>query len=298
VKNALTASLLLLLAFSACPLTADDEVEKVTLELKSGETVSGALKDVTDAGVTLVGGDGVPLFLRWAFTRGDKHLELRKRACNYKSLSSVVSLADFCHDFALDRKEAECLIVALQIAPTDESLRTRLAALPKFKDLTAPETPGPEIKPPEKTPDTPPEKTPDKPPEKTPEPKNPDKPLVVKLECAETDAYATLSKELEKLGYKIASSKEKEFDVTVNIGLTFVLVKNPKWMGAELYAIYDGTCQYKISDKGAREPFEDKTVEAKNVRSNKTKVEAKALCLERLLERTVDALDRALKKRQ
>ena len=154
----LAAALVLLLAMTL-PTQAQDEVEQLSIELKSGETVKGAFKDVSDAGVTLVGGDGVPLFVKWAYTRGDKHFELRKRACNFKSLSSIISLADFCHDFALDRKEAETLVAALQLAPTDEAVKTRLAALPKYDDLKAPEA-GPEIKPPVKPEEKPPEEKP------------------------------------------------------------------------------------------------------------------------------------------
>lgn len=284
----LAAALVLLLAMTL-PTQAQDEVEQLSIELKSGETVKGAFKDVSDAGVTLVGGDGVPLFVKWAYTRGDKHFELRKRACNFKSLSSIISLADFCHDFALDRKEAETLVAALQLAPTDEAVKTRLAALPKYDDLKAPEA-GPEIKPPVKPEEKPREEKP-LPPEPTTDEK-----AILKIDSNEADLVAPLTAELEKLGYKVTTGSDHDVLVKLNVELT--LVKNPKWMGAELYAIYDGSTKYQLFGKADKASFDDKTVEAKNVRSNKDKAEAKKMVLQELAEKLKDPINNALKRRK
>src|SRR5262245_25173605 len=111
-------ALVMLLVIGA-QVRAEDEVEKIQIEFKSGEKTpeGGVLKDVSETGVTIVGADGVPFFIRWSLVRGDKHFDLRKRACDYKSLASIISLADFCHDFALDRKEAEALVEALKLSP-------------------------------------------------------------------------------------------------------------------------------------------------------------------------------------
>jgi hypothetical protein len=283
----LAAAILLLLAFTL-QAQAQEEVEQLTVELKSGETVKGAFKDVSDSGVTLVGGDGVPLFVKWSYTRGDKHFDLRKRACNFKSLASIVSLADFCHEFALDRKEAETLVAALVLAPTDESLKSRLGALPKYDDLKTPDV-GPEIKPPEV-----PEKKPDVPP-KEPDP-TPESRALLKIESNEADLIEPLKKELEKLGYKISDGKD--FDVLVKLEVTLTLVKNPKWMGAELYAIYDGQAKYQLIAKPDKSSFDDKTLEAKNVRSNKDKAEAKKMVLQELAEKLKDPINNALKRRK
>jgi len=290
MKSALSVALLALLALALPSLGAQEEVERVKIELKSGEAVEGVLKDVSDSGVTLVGNDGVPLFLKWAYTRGDKHFELRKRATNYKSLSSIVKLADFCHDFALDRKEAEALTAALQLAPGDEDLRKRLDALPKFSDLKTPDRPGPDIVKPEPKPEPQPEPEP----EPKPEPASGRKP-VLKIECTDPDAVASLAKEMENLGYKISSGKD--YDVQVRLELNLTLVKNPKWMGAELYAIYDGTCEFQALEKAAKTPFESKSVEVKNVRSNKDKAEAKRMTIDELMVKIRGELDKALKKR-
>jgi hypothetical protein len=278
--------LLPLLAF-VTQARAEEDVEQVKIELKSGESVPGALKDVSDAGVTLLGGDGSQLFIKWSYTRGDKHFDLRKRACNYKSLSSIVSLADFCHEFALDRKEAEALVEALKLAPTDEKLKTRLAELPKFDDL---KPPTPEVKPPdpEKQPDPPP-KEPDPTPGTTVE-------LVLKLESNEADLVAPLTKALEKLGYKFSSGNDHDILVRLNVDLT--LVKNPKWMGAELYAIYDGTVKYQLFGKAEKAAFDERSVEAKNVRSNKDKAEAKKMVLDELADKLKDPIHNALRKRK
>ena len=282
----LAAALMLLLAMTL-PAQAQEEVEQVSIELKSGETVTGAFKDVSDAGITLVGGDGVPLFVKWAYTRGDKHFELRKRACNFKSLSSIISLADFCHDFALDRKEAETLVAALTLAPTDETLKTRLAALPKYDDLKTPEA-GPEITPPVKPPE-------EKPPEEKPVPEAPtDVKALLKIDSNEADLVAPLTAEFEKLGYKVSTGND--YDVLVKLTVELTLVKNPKWMGAELYAIYDGSTKYQLFAKADKASFDDKTVEAKNVRSNKDKAEAKKMVLQELAEKLKDPINNALKR--
>ncbi len=283
----LAVSFLLLLAFTL-QAQAQEEVEQLTIELKSGETVKGAFKDVSDAGITLVGGDGVPLFVKWAYTRGDKHFDQRKRACNFKSLASIISLADFCHEFALDRKEAETLVAALALAPTDETLKTRLAALPKYDDLKAPDA-GPEIKPPDKPPV-------EKPPEEKPLPEPTEEKALLKIDSNEADLVAPLTAELEKLGYKVSSGKD--YDVLVKLDVELTLVKNPKWMGAELYAIYDGSTKYQLFGKADKASFDDKTLEAKNVRSNKDKAEAKKMVLQELAEKLKDPINNALKRRK
>jgi hypothetical protein len=280
----LAASLLLLVGLCALA-QAQDDIERVKIEFKSGEVKEAVLKDVTEQGVTLIGDDGSTLFIKWSYTRGDKLFDLRKRACNYKSLSSIVALADFCHDFALDRKEAETLVEALKIAPTDEKLKARLAALPKFDDIKPPVEKPPEPKPVPK-------------PEPKPEPEPGPAPggvKVLKIECNEADLVPVLARALEKYGYKQAEGAE--FDVTVKVTAELTLVKNPKWMGAELYAIYDGTAKYQLMAKGEKSSFDDRTVEAKNVRSNKDKVEGKKMCIDELVDKLKDPIHNALRKR-
>jgi hypothetical protein len=291
MKTFAAALLLLPLLAFATQIRADDEPEKVKIEFKSGESTPDGcvLKDVTEAGVTLVGNDGVPMFIKWSYTRGDKHFDLRKRACNFKSLSSIISLADFCHDFALDRKEVETLIEGLKLAPTDATLKSRLAALPKYDDLKAPD---PEVKPPDEKPIVP--DKPDDPP-KQPDP-TPEVSQLLKIESNEADIVAPLTKELEKLGYKIAAGKD--YDVLIKLEVDLKLIKNPKWMGAELYAIYDGTAKYQLFTKADKASFDDKTVESKNVRSNKDKADAKKMILEELSEKLKDPIHNALRRKK
>lgn len=282
MKTAFTGLLLLLLCLPALAQDKPAEAlkgadEKITLKLKSGEEMAGTLKKLAEDGVSLDIGDGATLFVRWGFVRGDKHLDLRKRATDYKKLASIERLADFCHDNAMDTEEAFVVVAAIKLEPRNKALRERLAKLPKPPGLEVPEDPDQtqsQPKPPEPEP-----KQPDTP----AKPKEPDTPPVrptfkVMIEMVNEDAAAVtwLTDEFTKVNYPVVTSK-RDHEMLLKVDLTLTLVRNPKFMGAELYAVYDGKVKYELFKKGEKKAFASGSFETKNIRKD-SKAEAMTSC--------------------
>lgn len=289
MKTATAILLLLVLGMSA--LAQDKPADKLTLKLKSGEEFEGTVKKSTEEGVSLDLGEGLVLFVRWGFIRGDKHLDLRKQATDYTKLASIIKLADFCHDNALDKEEAFVIVSGLKLEPANKELRERLAKLPKVEGLEVPDEPGKEPQPQPL-------------PEPEPEPKDP-VPLPpptraafkVYIEMVNEDSAAVtwLTEEFEKMKYTIGTKTDHEMHLKVT--LEFTLKANPKFMGAELYAIYDGTLKYELFRKGEKKSFDNGSSEATAVRRD-TKAEALSSCRKDMLSSAFPDIHRDLEKQR
>lgn len=289
-----SAIVVLMLAFAA--VNAQSSVgDNIKLHLKSGETLDGTVKAVDEDGLKLDIGDGIELFVRWSYTRGDKHFELRKRAADFTKLESVLKLADFCHDFAMDEQEYLVLIQALKLDPGHKEARDRLTALPKVEGAEVPPLPG--TKPDEPKPDDP------KPDDPKPDDPKPDDPLPpptrgmfkVFLSFTTEDSAADewFQEELGNLNYKFGSKADHEIRIEIDITLT--LTKNPKFMGAELYAIYDGKMTWKLYKKGDKKPFAEATEKAENVRRDK-KEEARTACRTSMMQDALPEMHKQMEK--
>lgn len=261
------AAILLLLVLPCLALAQEPpKVETVAIELKSGETIEGALKRVDDDGVTVVGADKIALFMRWGLVRGDKHYDLRKRAANFGRMDSLLKLADFCHDFAMDKEEGEVLKAAEELEPGHPEVGRRRAVM--------------EGKPVE---------TPVKPPVETP------KSLKLKLVFEKEDAAALafLKEKLDALGYVIVSGDDFSHQVKLELALT--VTRNPTFFGAEVMAMVDGTLKSTVLSKGGGALKSD-SYEVKDVRSEAKNAREQALksAREQLLEKLVPDLDKLL----
>ncbi|MHC4841640.1 MAG: hypothetical protein ACYTDT_11925 [Planctomycetota bacterium] len=262
-------SLLALVFLASGTVTAQEET--IELQLKTGDSFEGKLVKNDEDGVTL-DVDGTQLFIRWAYTRGDKHFELRKKATNFRSAKSVIKLADFCHEFAMDEEESHMLVAALKLKPGNPALLKRLEALPKVEGLKIPgkEDPVPEDPTPEDP--NPEDPTPEDPEVEDPPPPTPTKARYkVFLECDDSVAKDWLEDHIKDYQYKLGH--KRDYFVRVEVEVKLILIKNPKFMGAELYAIYDAEATYKMYKKGEKKAFADETFKTKDVRRD-TRAEA------------------------
>lgn len=286
----ISASVLLLLAFMTAH--AQSAVgDNIKLLLKSGESLEGKVKAVDEDGLRLDIGDGIELFVRWTYTRGDKHFELRKKATNFQNLESVLKLADFCHDFAMDEQEYHALVAALKLDPAHKEARERINKLPKVEGTPVPPLPGEEPKP---------EPKPDDPKPDDPKPDDPLPPptrgtFKVYFEYKTEDAVADewFRTEIQNLNYKIGTKADHE--IRIEIDMTLTLTKNPKFMGAELYAMYDGTLAWKVFKKGETKAVSEGTEKAKDVRYD-TKAEALAACRKSLMQDALPEFHNAMER--
>jgi hypothetical protein len=283
--KALTISLLAIVLLAVATQAQD---EQLALYLKSGDILTGTVKKVDEDGIKLDIGDGMELFVSWDYTRGDKHYELRKSATDFSKLNSVLKLADFCHTFAMDTEESYVLVAALKLKPENEEVRARLKELPKVEGLEIPGEEAPEVKP-----------------EPKPEPEDPatDKPLppptrkqvtvFVKMQTKEDTTETWMNDEFTKQNYKLGS--EKDHEVKVQIDITLTLVRNPEFMGAELYAVYDGTLTWRLYKKDSKSSFADKTVKIENIRRD-TRDEARAQIRTELCQESFSQIHTELEK--
>lgn len=252
-------SLVILMLFIGAIDAQNDDSKDETIQLKSGESLAGKLIKNDEDGVTLDIG-GTQLFIRWAYTRGDKHFELRKKATDFQSFQSIVKLADFCHEFALDEEESHVIVAALELEPTDLKLLKRLQALPVVPGL---EIPGKEQPKPDPEPEDP------KPEAKRPTPTSPF--YKVFLECQDSVAKDWIEDHLVDYKYKLGHNRD--YFVRIELEVKLILVKNPKFMGAELYAIYDAEVTYKMFKKGEKKAFVEDSFKTNDVRRD-TRAEA------------------------
>ncbi|MBZ0136913.1 MAG: hypothetical protein K8I27_11125 [Planctomycetes bacterium] len=267
----LTFSLLCVALLSVVSFAQDGD-DELQLHLKSGDVLPGTVKKVDEDGIKLDIGDGVELFIRWEYTRGDKHYELRKSATDFTKIKSVLKLADFCHDFAMDEQESYVLVAALKLEPKNEEVRQRLKELPEVGGL---EIPGETVKPdPEVKPDPMPE-------DPLPPPTRTTFTVWVKMTEKDDAAETWMYEHFEEMNYKTGT--EKDHEIRIELKLDMKLIKNPEFMGAELYAIYDGTLEYKLFRKGESAPFDDGSVKKENIRRD-TRDEARNRCRTELCE--------------
>jgi hypothetical protein len=258
-------SILCCLLLASAAFAQQDET--IRLHLKTGNALTGVVKLVDEDGVKLDIGDGIELYIRWSYTRGDRHFELRRRATDFNNIESVMKLADFCHYFAMDEQEYLVLVQALRLNPLHTEARERASALPPV--------PGTDLPPehPAETPSDVVERPPQPEPADDPLPPATRGPFNVMLEFASQDnvAEAWFRDELGKLNYRFGSRRDHE--IRIELSLTLTLITNPRFMGAELYAIYDGALEWKLYRSGEREPFATGTERTEKVRRN-SKAEA------------------------
>jgi hypothetical protein len=181
------------------------------------------------------------------------------------------------------------LVAALKLKPDNEEVRARLKELPKVEGLEIPgeDTPQPEAKPDPK-PDTQPDE-----PKPLPPPTRKQVTVFVKMQTKDDTAETWMNDQFTKQNYTLGSDKDHE--VKVQIDITLTLVKNPEFMGAELYAIYDGTLTWKLFKKGENSSFADKTVKIENVRRD-TRDEARARIRTELCEESFVQIHNQLEK--
>lgn len=273
----LISALTILILLAVGGVEAQDE--KLELHLKTGNSFEGKLVKADEDGVTL-DVDGLKLYFKWSYTRGDKHFELRKKATDFKSIKSVIKLADFCHEFAMDEQESHVLAAALKLKPGNPALMKRLEALLEVEGLDVPgkERPVPE-EPKDPEPEDPePEDT--EPKEPVPPPTSP--PYKVFVECKDNIAESWIEDHLKEYSYKIGH--KTEYFVRLEVEVEMILIKNPKFMGAELYAIYDAVLTYKMYKKGERKPFGEGSHKTKDLRRDSRKE-----AIEAIRKRVLDA---------
>lgn len=290
-----TAMSCLFLLFTCLPAVAQDqpapnpEAEKTKLKLKSGEEFEGVVKKTTEEGVSIDLGEGAVLFVRWAFVRGDKHMSLRKKATDYKNMASVLRLADFCHENAMDNEEAFVLAAALGLDPGNKELRERLAKLPQPEGLVVP--PDPAAAPAEPKVEPKPEVgKPEEPP-----PTRSKFKVTVEINPGDPAALTLFVEKFEKNDYKVVSMRD--YEVLLKAEVTLKLLRNPTFLGAELYADYEGTLKYELLKKGEKKAFYTNSVEIKQLRGD-TKAKAIKECRESLVNDAFDAVHRELEKQR
>lgn len=295
VKTTLASLLLLLLCL---PVIAQDqpapkpEAEKTKLRLKSGEEFEGTVKKTTEEGVSIDVGDNVVLFVRWAFVRGDKHMDLRKKATDYRKLDSVLRLADFCHDNAMDTEEAFVLATALGLDAGNKDLRERLAKLPQPDGLVVPPDPG-----------AAPVPVPEPKVEPKPEVEKPAEPpptrgkfkVSVEINPGDPAALTLFVEAFEKNDYKVVSIRD--YEVLLRAKVTLTLIRNPTFLGAELYADYSGKLEYDLIKKGEKKAFASSSVDIEQLRGD-TKAIALKETREKLVRDAFDKVHRELEKQR
>jgi hypothetical protein len=278
-----------LLAIALLAVATQAQDEQLALYLKSGDILTGNVKKVDEDGIKLDIGDGIELFVSWDYTRGDKHYELRKSAADFSKLKSVLKLAYFCHNFAMDEQESYVLVAALKLNPdaqTAAELRARIKELPKVEGLEVPgdtAEPKPEPKPGPEEPK----------PEPLPPPTRKQAVVYIKMDTKDDTAETWMTDQFTKMNYKLGTEKDHEVKAQLDVKLT--LVKNPEFMGAELYAIYDGELKWKLFKKGEKSAFAEKTVTVKDVRRD-TRDLARAAARTSLCEETFTQIHDELEK--
>ena len=285
----ITYSLLCIALLAVTSALAQDAkvTEPLNLYLKSGDILSGTVKKVDEDGVKLDIGDDIELFINWDYTRGDKHYELRKGATDFSKVKSVLKLADFCHQFALDEEESYVLVAALKLEPKNAEVRQRLKDLPKVDGL---EIPGEEAS--SDTTDTGDEPVvpEDKP---LPPPTRAGFKVWIDMKKDDDTAKTWMTEQFTDMNYSIGTKDDYEIRVQLEIELT--LTKNPEFMGAELYAVYDGDLSWKLYKKGENAPFEQATQKEKDIRRD-TRDEARSRCRTNLCESSFEAIHKKLEK--
>lgn len=287
-----------ILSTLACLLLAGSlyaEPEQITLYLKSGDALDGVVKLVDEDGVKLDISDGIELYIRWSYTRGDRHFELRRGATDFSSIESVLKLADFCHDFAMDEQEYLVLAHVLRLNAGHTEARERLEALPAVPGANVPPLPGTSAPPPPgptvEQPPTNGRAEPEPLPPATRAPFN----VFVQLENPDPTAETWLNEELARLHYTLGTRRDHEIRIAIDLKL--VLVRNPRFYGRELFAVYDGTLKWQLFKKDEKEPFAQSTEKAEGVRRD-SRDQAVNSCREQLLGDTLRAIHREMERQR
>lgn len=283
--KSLTFSLALIALLSVGALAQDSD--SIDLRLKSGDVLPGTVKKVDEDGVKLDIGDGIELFVRWEYTRGDKHYELRKGATDFTKIKSVLRLADFCHDFAMDEQESYILVAALKLEPKNEEVRQRLKELPKVEGLEIPGEDSAPVEPEVK------DEPKDEPKDTLPPPTRGTFKVYVKMKEKDDAAETWMYEHFEEMNYKTGTKDDHE--ILVELTLEMTLIKNPEFMGAELYAIYDGSLGYKLYKQDEASPFDSGNVKKDSIRRD-TRDEARNRCRTELCESAFEKIYAEIEK--
>jgi hypothetical protein len=218
--------------------------ERTSLHLKNGDVLEVYVLEVNEEAVK-VRMNGLEIAVRWTFLRGDRHLDLRRQALDEDDVGSLMRFADFCREFVLVDEERETLTRVLTLAPGHVQAQERMRAMP--------------------TPDTEPEDEPEPEPtpaEPAPEPE--DRRLRVRVDSADGTAVQWLKRELERLDFRVVD--DDEYAVRIVLEIDLKLVDNPRFMGADVYAVYDGELRYRFFKPGASEHYVRYAEEAKGIR--------------------------------
>jgi hypothetical protein len=218
--------------------------ERTSLHLKNGDVLEVQVLEVEDEALK-VRMDGLEVSIRWTFLRGDRHLDLRRQALDNESVDSLMRFADFCREFALLDEERETLTRVLTLAPGNVQAQERMRAMPVPQE-SEPDEPEPEPAPAE------------------PAPEPEDKRLRVRVDSADGTAVQWLKRELERLGFRAVD--DDDYAVRIVLEVALKLVDNPRFMGADVYAIYDGNLRYRFFKPGATEHYVRYAEEAKGIR--------------------------------
>lgn len=278
---------LFLLILGAAAVCGQEAGKTVKIRLKSGESVGGILQKIDEEGVTLKGDDGIALFLRWSLVRGDLHYDLREEATDLESVASLLKLADFCHEFALDKKEVEVLRKAEGIEPSNPDVLRRLEELGEAAGAPADD-------PPETDPGDEPEGPDPDPEPEDPQPKDPpaggEELPSVSVSCDDEDVRTALVEALAEAGFSVVL---KDGEIRVEVEVELELKNNPTFYGKELFAIYDGKLVYKLFRPGEKKPFREKTANEEDCRDD-TRVLAAKKCRANLVAEAAPGLIKAL----
>jgi hypothetical protein len=259
--------------------TAAHASETERIHLKNGTVLDARVVSVNEDGLK-VDLDGMELFIRWTFTRGDRHLDMRKEATDYRDIASLMRLADFCHEFALDEEEYRTLAFVLRIDSSHYEARERIRQLPSVEGVTYPGKGSADPAEPDDPVDP---AEPAEPEPQEPEPQEPeDAPLRVFVGSDDAEAATWLRDELGRLDFEVVS-ESAEYDVRIVLDVELELIENPRFMGADVYAVYKGEMRYRMFRRGESDSTVARTVKVDRLRRD-SREEARTACRRSLLE--------------
>jgi hypothetical protein len=252
MRTRFASVLLIMLLAGTSAWAQEDEAGRTRIYLKTGESFSGVVIHTDERGVKLDLGQGLELFIRWNYTRGDRHVLLRRGAVNFQDVVSIVRFADFCHDFALDEHEAEALKLALRIDPDNGDLRARLERVELLlRRAPEPEPPAPAPVPP--VVERPAPREPDPAPSEARTPPAPETRAIFYFSKGDAATEAVLKQNMKDFGYQEGTRRRHDYRVEIEAKVT--MIRNPTWFGAELYAVFEGEIHVKIFRQGETEHF-------------------------------------------
>jgi len=258
--------------------------ETKRLYLKSGDFLDVKILNVDEEGLK-VDLDGIELFIRWTFTRGDRHYDLRREATDFRDIPSLMRLADFCHEFAIDDEQYRVLAIVLRIDPSHYVARERIRQLPVVEGEDVPDP----------SPADPTDPAPSDPAPSDPTPAEPATPEVTRqrvlIVSEDEEAVEWAKREFGRLDFDVVDGTE--YDVRLVLDVKLELIENPRFMGADVFAVYKGELRWRLYRKGQDRTVEDRTVKVDRVRRD-SRLEAQNRCRANLLEDATPSIVSAL----